>query len=125
MTVYTLSAQQVKSQVIPTALTTVETPDIMSGVYERVKSQVLPTALTTPDVRRILAEVPTATIEVGPSVGHPRNWNRLHLPDGHNYIVYGCSPTWLLECSCVTPEQSCPACRAAARRSSHRIYGAA
>ena len=93
---------------------------VYSTMTPAVNTQALPTAITTFDVRRLLASTPDAVVEVGPSVTHPNNWNRLRLPDGHSYIVYGAAPTWSLECSCVTDEQSCPACRAAARKASRR-----
>ena len=84
-----------------------------------VNTQALPTVLTTLDVQHLLAEVPTAKIEVGPSTHPSASWNRLHLGDA-TYITVGSRTTWQLECSCVLPEQSCPACRAAARKGSRR-----
>ena len=82
-------------------------------------TQSLPTSLTVFDVRRLLSEVPTATVEVGPSTHPTASWNRLHLGDA-TYITMGSRTTWQLECSCVLPEQSCPACRAAVRKASRR-----
>lgn len=79
-----------------------------------------PTAITTEDVQAILAADPTATVEVGPSIGHPRNWNALHIGDAVTYVTRGASNWWNLECDCVLPEQTCPACRMAARRASRR-----
>ena len=51
-----------------------------------------PAAITIWDVKRLLAEIPTATVEVGPSVSHPKNWNRLTLPSGVSYLSQG--STW-------------------------------
>ena len=73
--------------VYSTPLAVVNTQAIPYGTLEAV-----PAAITTFDVRRILAEIPTATVEVGPSVSHPRNWNRLHLPNGVSYFSQG--STW-------------------------------
>ena len=90
---------------------------------QRVNPQAWPSAITTEDVRAILATDPSASVEVGPSVGHPRNWNALHVGDV-TYVIRGASNWWGMECHCVTDTQSCPACRAAARKASRRIYGA-
>ena len=86
-----------------------------------VNTQSLPTVLTTFDVRRLLSEVPTASVEVGPSTHPTASWNRLHLGDA-TYISTGSRMTWLLECNCVTDTQSCPACRAAARKAERRMH---
>ena len=90
---------------------------------QRVNPQAWPSAITTETVRAILATDPTASVEVGPST-HGRQWNALHVGDAATYVIHGAANWWTMECSCVLPEQSCPACRAAARRSSRRLYGA-
>ena len=58
-----------------------------------------PSAIRTEHVQYLLANLASlgAKIEVGPSVGHPRNWNRLDLPGDVSYICHGCSTWWKRE----------------------------
>lgn len=48
-----------------------------------------PPAIRAEHVEYLLAALPGSQLEIGPSVGHPRNWNRLHLPDGTTYCTSG------------------------------------
>ena len=66
-----------------------------------------PVAIRTQDVEFLVANLATlgATIEVGPSVTHPRNYNRLILPDGASYITRG-STHWTLEMDADSRDQA-------------------
>ena len=80
-----------------------------------------PVVIRTEDVEFLVANLAPlgATIEVGPSVTHPRNYNRLILPDGASYITRG-STHWTLEdaeCSCYDlPDGRAYVCAACKRR---------